>query len=214
MSLLRHRTTVVVLAASALVLALMLGRAVSESRAELASARSHRHGGELLRAVEHYRRALRWSFPLSPYTSEAVFEIEACAAELEDAGDRSGALLAWRSLLGGTVATRLFLAPAGPPIARARSEIARLAALDADARSETGPRAEPRIAESQSIGVTPDPLWGTLLLFGFATWLASLSVLTRRGFDGAGRLRWPTARAPIWTALAGLLAFLLGLSLA
>jgi hypothetical protein len=151
---------------------------------------------------------------MSPYTSEAVSEIEACAAKLEDAGDRSGAFLAWRSLLGGAAATRRLHAPPGPALARARSEVARLAALDTDAQPEAGLRAEPRIGESHGMGVTPDPAWSSLLLFGFAVWLASLIVLTRRGFDGTGRFLWRSARAPVWTALAGLLGFVLGLSLA
>ncbi|KPK14534.1 MAG: hypothetical protein AMJ62_12990 [Myxococcales bacterium SG8_38] len=214
MKRLGERPIFVVIVALGLAMALMLGRAVSESRSEFANARSYRHSGELMRAIEHYRRALRWSFPLSPHASEAASELEACAAELEDAGDRAGALLAWRSLLGSVMATRFLHAPADPEIVRARAEIARLVALDADARAEAGPQTERLITEPRSIAVAPNPVWGTLLLFGFATWLVSLVVLTRRGFDGRGYFQWPSARAPVWTALAGFLAFLVGLSLA
>ena len=59
--------------------------------------------------------------------------------------------------------------------------------------------------------VAPHPLWGTLLLAGFALWLVSLLLIIRRGFDPAGKLVWPAARGPLSSALVGLASFVLGL---
>jgi hypothetical protein len=197
-------------------LGLMGVRAASEARSNLALAASYRHDGELLRAVEHYRRALRWSFLLSPYTDPAVSGLQACAAELEAAGDLSSALLAWRSLLGGLSATRVMVVPPSRSAERAKDEIARLEALEVVGAGRPGAAAEQTAKYRRQLDdrMAPHPLWGTLLLIGFATWVVSLASLTSRGFDRDGRFRWRLARGSVWSCLGGLLAFVLGLAFA
>ena len=211
-----QRTSLVVIALVVMVLGLMVGRAASESRAELATAASYRQSGQLVRAIEHYRRALRWSFPLNPYTGAAISALQECASESEAAGDPSTALLAWRSLLGGLSATRVLYEPESAATQRAKAQIARLeaSAVDAPARTNASAEQEAEYLRQLEVDVAPDPLWGSVLLIGFATWIVSLVSLTRRGFDESGRLRWGPARASVWGALGGLIAFLLGLSFA
>lgn len=217
MKALSQRPIIVAMTAVAIVVALLVVRSASEARVELAVAQAHQQRGEILHAIEHYRRALRWHFPLSPYTSRAAAGLEACAAESEAAANVSTALLAWRSLLGGLSATRSVFARHRLARRRASEQIARLEALDADELSEAGLRAGRRRTERalpSDLEASPDPPWAALLVLGFATWLVSLVWLTRRGFDRTGRLQWDSARAPIWSALVGLLAFLFGLSFA
>jgi hypothetical protein len=109
--------------------ALLLWRVASESSAELAAAHAYRQEDQLAPAVEHYRRAIRWSLPLSPNTAEAVSALESIAAQLEADGEVAGALLAWRSLAGGLAATRFLYSGSNPSRENASDQIARLMAM-------------------------------------------------------------------------------------
>jgi hypothetical protein len=168
---------------------IMVGRAATQSRAELETAEAYRHEGRLFRAIEHYRRSLRWSFPLSPYRSEAISGLESVAVELEEAGDVDGALLALRSLVGGVTASRFMYSGPHPGMDELAADQRRL--LDRAA--------------------SPHPLFGTLLLLGFAVWIGSVVLVINRGFDTTGKLLWPAARAPLFGALGGLVSFVVGL---
>jgi hypothetical protein len=200
-----------------LIVGIMIGRAAFEADQELAAAVSSRQSDQTLRAVEHYRRVLRWSFPLSPYTEKAISGLEDCAAEFEASGHLSDALLAWRSLLGGLSATRVPYLTVRPSAARAKAQIARLEAIQTESPVGSGAALEQQIAEYRrelEVQVAPDPLWGTLLLLGFAAWVASLDSVARTGFDEEGRFRWTSARASLWSAIAGFVAFIVGLAFA
>jgi hypothetical protein len=194
--------------------ALAAGRTVSGARGELHRARAHLEEGQSMRALEHYRRALRWSFPLSPYVDEAVAGLESIARAAERAENRPAALLAWRSLAGGLAASRFSYAPETNPRERAKAEIARLVAagpspgIDANLDPSRVAADHRELLEREA---SPDPIGATLLVLGFIAWIASLVVLARRGFDSGGRLIWSTARAPFWSALAAFTAFALGL---
>jgi len=194
--------------------ALLLWRVASESRTELAAADAYRHDDRPALAIEHYRRAIRWSLPLSSNTAEAVSALESIAAQLEADGDTAGALLAWRSLSGGLAATRFLYSGSNPARENAGDQIARLVAMDRGAAIDASLNAEQLAADHRRLlhdEVSPDPWWGTLLLLGMATWVGALVLLAWRGFDSAGRLRWAGARGPVWGALVGFVSFVLGL---
>jgi hypothetical protein len=194
--------------------ALLLWRVASESSAELAAAHAYRQEDQLAPAVEHYRRAIRWSLPLSPNTVEAVSALESIAAQLEADGEVAGALLAWRSLAGGLAATRFLYSGSNPSRENASDQIARLMAMDRSAAIDANLSTEQLAADHRRLlsdEVSPDPWWGTLLLLGMAVWVGALVLLAWRGFDSAGRFRWATARGPIWGALVGFVSFALGL---
>jgi hypothetical protein len=194
--------------------ALLLWRVASESSAELAAAHAYRQEDQLAPAVEHYRRAIRWSLPLSPNTVEAVSALESIAAQLEADGEVAGALLAWRSLAGGLAATRFLYSGSNPSRENASDQIARLMAMDRSAAIDANLSMEQLAADHRRLlsdEVSPDPWWGTLLLLGMAVWVGALVLLAWRGFDSAGRFRWATARGPIWSALVGFVSFALGL---
>jgi hypothetical protein len=193
---------------------LLLWRVASESGTELAAADAYRHDDRLALAVEHYRRAIRWSLPLGSNTAEAVSALESIAAGLEADGDVAGALLAWRSLSGGLAATRFLYSRSNPARENASDQIARLVAMDRSAAIDANLSAEQLAADHRRLlneRVSPDPWWGTFLLLGMATWVGALVLLARRGFDSAGHFRWAAARGPIWGALLGFVSFALGL---
>jgi hypothetical protein len=194
--------------------ALVLWRVTSESRTELSAAHAHRRDGQLALAVEHYRRAIRWSLPQSPSTADAVSALESIATQREADGDLAGALLAWRSLSGGLAATRFLYSGPNPARENASDQIARLMALDRSAAIDANLSVEQLTADHRrllSAEVSPDPWWGTLLLVGMATWVGALVLLAWRGFDSSGRFRWPAARGPICGAVVGFVSFALGL---
>lgn len=193
---------------------IIVGRAAISSRTELELATDYRQSGQLDRATEHYRRCLRWSFPFSPARGQALAGLEALAAELEASGDRAAALLAWRSLLGGVAASRFMYSGGDPAVEHAKDEIARLLALDGGAPIDANLGAERLAADHRRLldrQVSPHPLWGTILLLGFAVWIGSLVLVINRGFDRAGKPSWPAIRAPLSGALAGLVSFVVGL---
>ncbi len=194
--------------------ALVLWRVASEARTELAAAQAYRDDDRPLLAVEHYRRAIRWSLPLSPHTAEAVSALESIAAQLEEDGDFAGALLAWRSLLGGLAATRSLYTGSSPARENASDQIARLVALDRSVGIDASLSAEQLAADHRRLlseESSLDPWWGALLLLGMAIWVGALLLLATRGFDLNGRFRWASARGPIWGALAGFVSLVLGL---
>jgi hypothetical protein len=194
--------------------ALLLWRVASASRTELATAHAYRHDDRPALAVEHYRRAIRWSLPLSSNTLEAVSALESIASVLEADGDVAGALLAWRSVSGGLAATRFLYSRTNPARENANEQIARLVAMDRSVAIDANLSTEQLAADHRRLldeKVSPDPWWGTLLLLGMATWVGALVLLAWRGFDSAGRFRWAGARGLIWGALAGFVSFALGL---
>jgi hypothetical protein len=208
------RPGVAVAAVTMTLAALVLWRVASESSKELAAAQAYRDDDLPLRAVEHYRRAVRWSLPLSPHTAEAVAALQSIAAQLEEDGDVAGALLAWRSLSGGLAAIRFLYAGSNPARENANDQIARLVSLDRSAAIDANLNAEQLTADHRRLlseEVSPDPWWGTLLLLGMAIWVGALVLLATRGFDSSGRFHWASARGPIWGALIGFVSFTLGL---
>jgi hypothetical protein len=193
---------------------LMVGRTVSRARAELGVADAHRQEGEIALAIEHYRRTLRWSFPFSPYTPAAIAALESIAGELENAGDGPGALLAWRSLAGGLAASRSSYVRTSDARDMAKDQIARLLSVHSDAAIDSSLSADKLEADHRRLldeEASPDPLWSTFLLLGFAAWIGSLVLVIRQGFDSTGRPAWAGARRPLWGALLGFGAFVLGL---
>ncbi len=193
---------------------LLLWRVASGARAELAAADAYRHDDRTMLAIEHYRRAIRWSLPLSSNTDEAIKALESIATQLEAEGELEGALLAWRSVLGGLAATRFLYSRSDPRRENAADQTARLMAMNRSAAIDANLNAEQLAADHRRLlseGISPNPWWGTLLLAGMVTWVSALGILAWRGFDSAGRFHWTEARGPVWGALAGFVSFVFGL---
>lgn len=189
-------------------------RVATSSREELALANAHRQQGDIELAVEHYRRAIRWSYPMNPHAAAAVIALQATGRRLEAEGDRAGALSAWRALSGGLASTRFLYASDDTTRRNANAEISRLIAMDRDAAIDQRLSDEQLAADHRRLlddDARPNPWWSTLLLLGMATWASALFLLARRGFDSDGRFEWASARTPLWGALVGLVSLGLGL---
>jgi hypothetical protein len=185
-----------------------------ESRSELMTANAYDESGDVMRALEHYRRAMRWSFPLNPYPTRAAVALRRTAKALEGEGRIEGALLAWRSIAGSSAATRSLYSTTNPAREEARDEIARLMAAHQRTGIDAGADSDQLVVEHRASfggGVRPNPFWGTVLLIGFAVWVGGLVLTVSRGFDATGRLHWATAQAPFSGSLVGLVAFVLGM---
>lgn len=196
------------------VLTFVLGRVALEARTELAAAKAYDEEGRITLAIEHYRRTIRWAFPLSPYTAEAISVLESLAERLEAGGDRPGALSTWRSLSGGLAASRFLYSGSHPARENANDQIARLLATDQSAAIDANLSVKQLATDHRRLlsePVSPDPWWGALLLLGMSVWVGALAVMARRGFDSAGRFDWASARGPLWGAFVGFVSFALGL---
>jgi tetratricopeptide (TPR) repeat protein len=217
MRFVHQRPVIVATIALIALVAHVLGRVAYESNADLAAAKAYQDANRIPLAVEHYRRAIRWSFPLSPYTSDAVSALQSIALQSEADGDVKGALSAWRSLSAGLAATRFLYSRSKPEIAHAHDQIARLVAMDRSAAIDANLSAGQLEADHRRLlgkEVSPDPWWGSLLLLGMAVWVGALTIMAWRGFDSAGRFHWASARGPLWGAMVGFISFVLGLLLA
>lgn len=196
------------------VIGLVLWRVGSQSHVELAAANTHRQSDRMELAVEHYRRAIRWSLPSSAQRAEAVSALESIARQLEATGDSEGALAAWRSLSGGLAATRVVYLRSSAARDDANDQIARLLAMDRSAPIDSNLSDTQLAADHHRLlseDVSPHPSWGTMLLLGMACWVGALTLLARRGFDSSGRFTWASARGALLGALVGFVSFALGL---
>jgi hypothetical protein len=192
----------------------VLMRVSGMSRDELATANAHRGAGQALLAIEHYRRAIRWSYPMNRHSDEAITALQSLARELEADGNRDAALLAWRSLSGSVASTRFLYEGSDQVRREANAQIVRLVAIDRSAAIDATLSEEQLAADHLRLleeNGSPDAFWSTMLLLGMATWVGALLVLAARGFDSEGRFKWASARAPLWGALVGLVSFGLGL---
>ena len=190
-------------------------RAVVTARAELDTAVTRERSGDTVQAIEHYRRAMRWSVPLSPFSDRAEVALRELAVELEAEGRIEEALLAWRSLVGSAAATRtLYARRSSSADDEAKDAIARLVAKHQRAGIDVGADPEELAGAHRALldaEIGPHPGWSTLLLLGFAIWIGGVTMMATRGFDRAGRLRWAGMRLPVAGALAGLIVSLLGM---
>lgn len=213
----RFRVSRAVVFGTCLVTAVLLvgvGRATTAAGGELGAARAADEAGERTKAIDHYRRALRWSLPSTSARRASISALSELGRHLEEEGDLPGALLAWRSLAGGLQSTRLLYTKEPPALAEAKDEIARLVAIGTRAPMDTHVDAETLSADHRRLldqAPSPHPFFGALLLLGFGGWIFSLVWLIRRGFDDRGAWAWPAARWPALGAAAGLLSFVLGL---
>ncbi|MEM7436228.1 MAG: hypothetical protein AAF436_13805 [Myxococcota bacterium] len=196
------------------VLGLVLGgRSWNTARHEWASGQAAEADGRDAAAIGHYRRAMRWTFPLNAYPDRAATALESVALRLEANGDVHSALLAWRSVAGSEAATRSFWAGSSSERRdRALAQIERLVAQRPASPAASDPgqdavRTTDRARSRASVSLA----WAWVLLLGFAVWLAGLWLTVTRGFDPSGRLRWTEARTPFTGAVLGLAAFVLGM---
>lgn len=186
--------------------ALIGTRVLLTSRAELRSGQEALESGETRAAVTHFRRAVRWYLPLSPYPMTALEELRDLALAAESNGDTPGALFAWRAIHEGLTSARSLGLPHGALRDEADQHIGALMAASEGAQDATA--AEYATALSDGPGIH----WLALLaiVFGFSGWVFALVRLSGHPTD-TGMAHTRTVLA--WRVLAtvGLVVFMLGL---
>lgn len=168
-------------------------------------------------AVAHYRRAIRWFAPLSPYPVRAIDRLERLAELAELEGDASLALGCHRSIRAGLMAARSVYAPHGVSLDRANRNIARIVAhgprppMDA-ARDVASLEAEHlRMLESTR---RPSLFFVVLALAGFGTWVLAAHAFATRAIDDDDRIVSRPARLYAAVFVTGFLLFVVGLRFA
>ncbi|MEM9727002.1 MAG: hypothetical protein AAF997_00345 [Myxococcota bacterium] len=184
-------------------------RATLPAGEEVTRGASDDEAGETVRAIEHYRRAMRWRFPLNPHPERAARALATLAERLEAEGDVEGALLAWRSVAGSEFATTTLWTSSSERRDTAVAAIVRLS--DDRLVPEGGSTRAPSV---DAFAPELSRFWAALLLLGFASWACGLWVTASRGFDADGRLRWHDARASFAVAVLGFAVFIAGMLLA
>lgn len=174
----------------ALSLLMIEARAVLSGRSELLRAERASSASE---RVMHLRRAARWRAPFSPYPETALRRLRALALTTSDP---ALALIAWESIRGALLGSRVFGVP-GPE--RLREANDRIAALRAGASSGDDHR---RLLATLERVRGPDRWWSAAALVGLCAWIA--------GGVGLGK----RTGLRIGLVVGGFALFLAGLALA
>jgi hypothetical protein len=167
------------------------------------------------RQVRHLQRAMAYYFPGSPWVAEAHDRLLALARTLEREQQNGAALEAYRQLRGAILSLRSTFTPYESSLPEIGQRIAALSARDPHAAKVLQGAAGQRLFAAR-LATVPEPHRGlvALGLGGFAIWIGGGVILFWRGVrpDGSwiGRRAW----LPLFLALLGFAAFLLGMGLA
>jgi hypothetical protein len=197
--------------ALSVVLAAGAVRMVSEGRSQLTESDAAWQKGDALGAAVHARSAARALVPGAAHMRLGYERLRQVAEVSERKGDVEAALFAWRAVLSADDASRPFSAASGEARALAEASVARLSAAPlASGRSPSAGRRAlaPEIAVSAAL---PGVGWGALLLGGAALWCGAGARLAARGWGDDGRLVRAELRMAAVMALAGLVAWFVGL---
>lgn len=142
-------------------------------------------------AAAHYRRAVRWYAPLSPYPGRAIDRLERLAELAEREGDPAFALACHRSIRAGIMSTRSTYTPHGDALDRANRAIARL--MTAGPRPPMDAARDRASLEAEHLRLlerTPRPslFFVVLALLGFATWVSAAFAFGERAIDEDDRI--------------------------
>lgn len=216
LSILVRRQVARGLAVVGVLLAVVAVRVVVSSRAELAR-------GQALQAqdpdaaIVHYRRAVRWYAPLSPYPVTALSRLERIAAAAERDGEVDRALSAYRAMRGGILSTRSFYTPTPAVLARANEHIARLMSRQPAPPIDAGKSPETLYREHLALlrGThRPKLPFALLALLGLGLWISGAFAFATRAIDEEDRLVRPQALRWGGLVLLGFALFALGLRFA
>lgn len=169
-------------------------RVAVEGQHELERARRARAQHEPSREIEHLGRALRWRAPLLDHDERALDRLWTIGQQQRDRGaaGRPMALMAYREVRRGLLATRVWGIPHRERWVQANEHIAALMAeqelaLGIGGDSPTDPADHHRAQLERVPG--PEPVRGTLAALAFVGWIAAVVGFLLRGLDRAGRLR-------------------------
>jgi hypothetical protein len=211
------RTSTKALAIAGVILAVLAVRVVTASQAELAEARMLEGRGDVDASIVHYRRAATWYAPGNPFSTDALDRLLALGASAAEEGDRTRALLAYRSARGAILSARSFYTPHGERLAHANHAIADLLAAEEPPPIDAGKSPEELRREHLALlerTARPKIGWTVLLLFGFAAWVSGAFAFATCAIDDEDRLVAVEARKWGTVFVVGFGLFVLGMALA
>ncbi len=180
------------LAALCVVLASLGVRATVEQREAYARAVAYEHQGDLWRAVDEYRWAIRWYTPWGP-------DLDDAAQALVEIGQRHAqqdpelAVQALDNLRSGLIAGRSLWQPRADLVAQCTAQLPALLVRVADRRGDpraVGPAKAKLLAQFEAAYARPvgvGPLTSAAVALGFVVWLGGIVLAVRRGVAGDGR---------------------------
>lgn len=169
-------------------------RVAIEGSLELERAERAHAEHEPSREIEHLGRALRWRAPLLDHDERALDRLWTIGQQQRDRGaaGRPMALMAYREVRRGLLATRVIGIPHPERWAQANAHIAALMAeqelaLGIGGDSPVDAADHHRVQLERVPG--PEPTRGTLAALAFVGWIAAVAGFLLRGLDREGRLR-------------------------
>jgi hypothetical protein len=172
----------------------------------------------LREAIVRYREAALWYLPGNPYGRRAVERLLLIGQRGEQAADDDLALYAYRAARTAIVATRSVAASDAEAVDRADRAIARVSSRlerpPPGAEPLTPTEREKRHRALLAAGSDPDPRYSLLAAGGLLLWLIGALLFALRGLDERCRLRFGVALRSGLVVVAGVAAWLAGLSLA
>jgi hypothetical protein len=195
---------------TAIVLAIVTVRVLTSSRAEWRAAEGLA-GDE---AIDHYGRAARLYTPGNPWSRRALDKLEETARAREAAGDREGALSAWREVRSSILATRAIYTPNRERLPTANEHIAILtAAIESPSVDPGADESARRLWHAERLAKSEEPSvgWSLAALAGLFAWIACALGFFFRGFDESEHLRRRAALAWAGGVAAGIALFVIAL---
>ena len=195
----------------------LMTRVFWDGRRALAAGAAAMARGDTEEAIAEWRRAARWYAPGAPHVRAAYGRLEDAARRAEDAGDRQGALAAWRAVRSSVLATRSFYTPYAEKLGVANDRIAGLMKdVEGDAAD---PGKTPAQREAWHLALltrdeAPSVGWTLLALVGLAGWIGGGFLFAFRGVTDEDRLDRRFAAYSGLLVAAGLFVRMLGLYLA
>lgn len=184
-----------------LVLALLVGRVLYGASAEWSAGEAARTSGDERAAVVHYRDAIAWYVPLSPYGPRAIRALEEVGQRAMATGNIERALAAERALIAGVESARGYFAPYGDALAAARAREQALVA-----RRDPGLRTR----GAREPFADPSPFFSTCAALAWLVFAGSSLGLVLVGADASGRFRNQRA---LWLSAMALSATVFALAL-
>lgn len=187
-----RRKLAIAAAVTAIVLGVLVTRAVWQGRAALRDGDAAAARGDLAAAIDHWQRAARWYVPLAPHVDDAYHRLEATATDQGRLGNLEISLQAWRAIRSSVLATRWLVTPQAKRYDRATRYLTLVTRTELPDDAASVP-------------------WMLFALAGSGLWIGGCAYFARRGLDPEDRLVRKAASAGGGMVLIGLIAWVIGL---
>jgi len=202
---------------AALAAAVLLGRVLWSSRAELELGTAAYERGDWPAAILHLSRSAHWYAPGNPYAIEALEQLRQIGRRAEMEGQVDPALSAYRAIRTSCLGTRSLYTPHRRRLNEANRRIAALMARQDPPPMDRGKTVAQRQQEHLALlerVEEPSPLLSLVACLAFLTWVGGAFGFVFRALDPELRLRRRPALRWAGVVAAGLVVWAVALLLA